>query len=45
MLRSLDAIHLATAVLIQDELDVVLSYDERLTDVARAHRIPVHAPV
>lgn len=43
-LRSLDAIHLATALLVRDELDVLLSYDERLLAAAEAHGIPVAAP-
>lgn len=33
-LRSLDAIHLATAQLLADDLDRVVSYDERMTDAA-----------
>jgi uncharacterized protein len=45
MLRSLDAIHLATALLIRDEVDVLLTYDERLADAARAHRLPAAAPI
>lgn len=44
MLRSLDAIHLATALLVREELDVLLSYDERLLDAAAAHGIPTAAP-
>jgi uncharacterized protein len=44
-LRSLDAIHLATALLIRDEVDVLLTYDERLADAARAHRLPTAAPI
>jgi uncharacterized protein len=44
-LRSLDAIHLATALLVRDEVDVLLTYDERLADAARAHRLPTAAPI
>ncbi|OZM83988.1 type II toxin-antitoxin system VapC family toxin [Pseudonocardia sp. MH-G8] len=44
LLRSLDAIHLATALLIRDELDVLLSYDERLVAAAKAHDIPTASP-
>lgn len=44
LLRSLDAIHLATALLIREEIDVLLTYDERLTEAARAHRITTAAP-
>jgi uncharacterized protein len=43
-LRSLDALHLATALLIRDEVEVVLSYDQRLLDAATAHGLPVAAP-
>jgi predicted nucleic acid-binding protein len=44
MLRTLDAIHLATALLIRDEIDVLLTYDERLAEAARRHRVPTAAP-
>jgi hypothetical protein len=44
MLRSLDAIHLATALLIRDDIDVLLSYDERLLTAASAHGLPTAAP-
>lgn len=43
-LRSLDAIHLATALLLRDELDVVVTYDKRLAAVAEAHHLPVDSP-
>lgn len=33
-LRSLDAIHLASALVLGDDLDVVVAYDERLVDAA-----------
>jgi len=44
LLRSLDAIHLATALLIREELDVLLTYDERLSRAANMHGIPTTAP-
>jgi len=44
MLRSLDAVHLATALLLRAELDVLLTYDDRLAEAARAHDLPVAAP-
>ncbi|HWN34422.1 MAG TPA: type II toxin-antitoxin system VapC family toxin [Pseudonocardia sp.] len=44
MLRSLDAIHLATALLIRDDLDVLVSYDDRLLVAASAHGLPTAAP-
>ncbi len=45
-LGTLDAIHLATALLLaQDEiLDTILTYDVRLADAARAHGLTVLAP-
>ena len=41
-LRSLDAIHLATAVLLQ--ADLLVSYDERLTAVAEELGVPTASP-
>lgn len=43
-LRSLDAIHLATALLFRSELDVLVSYDDRLLDAAAEHSLTVAAP-
>jgi len=34
ILRSLDAIHLASALLLQDELDALVTYDRRLAQAA-----------
>ena len=45
MLRSLDAIHLATALLIRDDIDVLISYDDRLTAAAAAHGLRTVSPV
>lgn len=45
LLRSLDAIHLATALLVREELDVLLSYDDRLVAAAKAHDIPTASPI
>jgi uncharacterized protein len=45
LLRSLDAIHVATALSIRTEVDVLLSYDERLIAAAAAHGLPTAAPV
>lgn len=42
VLRSLDAIHLATAVLI--DADVMITYDDRLAVAARQNGITVSAP-
>ena len=43
-LRTLDAIHLATALLIREDVDALLTYDDRLASAARAHGIDVAAP-
>jgi predicted nucleic acid-binding protein len=43
-LRSLDALHLATAVELGDELDAVVSYDERLLEGARVAGLPILTP-
>jgi uncharacterized protein len=44
LLRSLDAIHLATALLIRDDIETVLTYDARLRVAAEAHGLPTAAP-
>jgi len=43
-LRSLDAIHLATAHQLRTELTAFVCYDKRLSDSARALGLPVEAP-
>lgn len=43
-LRALDAIHLATALAIGDELTAFVTYDVRLADAARAAGLEVVAP-
>ena len=43
-LRSLDAIHLATAHELRTELTAFLCYDQRLCACARAMGLPVEAP-
>lgn len=43
-LRSLDAIHLAAALQLGDELDGIVTYDDRLADAAVQLGIPVVAP-
>ena len=42
-LRSLDAIHLATALAIDDEVEFI-TYDEGLASAAREHRLRVVQP-
>jgi uncharacterized protein len=44
-LRSLDALHLATALSICDELGVLVSYDQRLAQAAEALGLNVVRPV
>jgi len=43
-LRSLDAVHLAAALELGDELDGIVTYDERLSGAAALHGILVVAP-
>ncbi len=43
-LRSLDAIHLATALSLGEDLGVFVAYDDRLLRAARRLRLPVEAP-
>jgi uncharacterized protein len=43
-LRSLDAIHLATALSLGDRCGTVFAYDERLIAAARAHGLSVTVP-
>ena len=35
VLRTLDAIHLATAIAVGDDLEAIVSYDERMVEAAR----------
>lgn len=43
-LRSLDAIHLATALRLADELEMIVTYDRRMIEGARALGLPVASP-
>lgn len=43
-LRSLDALHLATALSIRDEIGLFVTYDERLADAADDQGLPVGQP-
>jgi predicted nucleic acid-binding protein len=45
MLRSLDAIHLATAHELRTELTAFVCYDKRLLDSARALGLPIESPL
>ena len=44
VLRTLDAIHLATALALVPDLDAFVTYDDRLADAARALGLPVVRP-
>lgn len=44
MLRTLDAVHLATAVLIHQDVDVLITDDQRMLAAAAAHGLPTAAP-
>ena len=43
-LRSLDSLHLATALEVGDELDAVVTYDARMSAAAETHSVAVFAP-
>lgn len=43
-LRTLDAVHLASALLLGNRLDVLIGYDDRLLDAARAAGLAVERP-
>jgi hypothetical protein len=43
-LRSLDALHLASALSLHDDLEGMVSYDERLSNAARACGVAVASP-
>jgi predicted nucleic acid-binding protein len=45
LLRTLDAIHVATAVLIRENVDVLVSYDKRMLTAAAAQGLPIASPV
>ncbi len=42
--RTLDALHVASAQALGESLDVLVTYDRRMYDVARAAGVPVAAP-
>ena len=44
LLRTLDALHLASAVLLGGELTALVTYDDRLADAARGAGLVVAAP-
>jgi uncharacterized protein len=44
ILRSLDALHLASALDLGDDLDVLVTYDDRLANACLLHGVAVVAP-
>lgn len=44
VLRTLDAIHLATAMAVGDDLEVIVTFDERMVDSARLMGLPTATP-
>lgn len=44
ILRTLDAIHLATAMSLGDDLDAVVTYDARMIEGARLLGLPTLSP-
>jgi predicted nucleic acid-binding protein len=44
-LRTLDAVHVATALLIRQDVEVLVSYDHRMLTAAATHGLPTAAPV
>ncbi|MEW2395110.1 type II toxin-antitoxin system VapC family toxin [Streptomyces sp. NPDC046862] len=43
-LRTLDAIHVASALSLRDDLTAVVTYDRRMLETARAEGLSAHAP-
>ena len=43
-LRTLDAIHLASAAVLADELEAIVTYDRRLAEAATAAALPTASP-
>jgi uncharacterized protein len=44
VLRTLDAIHLATAMAVGDDLETIVTYDERMVEAARLMGLPTATP-
>lgn len=42
--RALDALHLATALTVRDEIGAFFTYDQRLREAAAEHGLPVVGP-
>ena len=44
ILRTFDAMHLATAIAVGDDLEAIVTYDERMIDAARLVGLPTATP-
>ena len=44
LLRTLDAVHLATAMAVGDELEAIVTYDERMIEAARLVGLQTASP-
>ncbi|SDU78219.1 type II toxin-antitoxin system VapC family toxin [Jiangella alkaliphila] len=44
LLRTLDAVHLAAALELGDDLETIVTYDERLAEAAQSNGVTVTAP-
>lgn len=44
VLRTLDAVHLATALSVGDDLEAIVTYDARMVEAARLLGLPARAP-
>jgi predicted nucleic acid-binding protein len=44
VLRTLDAIHLATAIAVGDDLETILTYDDRMVEAARLLGLATSSP-
>ena len=45
VLRTLDAIHIATAMALGDDLETIVTYDERMAEAARSVGLATASPV
>ncbi|MER6954702.1 type II toxin-antitoxin system VapC family toxin [Streptomyces sp. NPDC000618] len=43
-LRTLDAVHVASALSLRDDLTALVTYDRKMLETARAEGLPAHAP-
>ncbi|MFC8571124.1 type II toxin-antitoxin system VapC family toxin [Streptomyces sp. NPDC057245] len=43
-LKTMDAVHVASALALRDDLTALVTYDRRMLETARAEGLPAHAP-